>query len=778
MAVYTNHCNSGDKKNRYGVRLTVTENSWDVTTNTSNITITFELGGAGALGLSTDYTGSRFYGFTNTGVIYVNGVEYARGSSKALVDNNTIVTLATWTGNVPHNNDGTLSLNCSGVFTGEYSLQADGGTAGGTVALTTIPRYFTTAPTLTLIDKSETSYTFKWSTSEPCDWVRWYFDDGTYWHDVNNKEATSGTFTVSHNDTLTNGQTTVSNIAITAGSTHSVKVECRRKDSHLWSFSLNSSNATYNYPYVTTVLYPQLNIGDTQSLILYNPLKRNVTVRMRLNNNTGTILATSATTNDTNVNLTPSASTLYSKIPSNRQGNCVYEVVCADPSNSSFTSVNYFNAVEDNCKPTISAQSITDTTNQSKTGSSSKLILNLSKPAVSITGNAKNSAYIKSIKVSNGSQVIIDKTFTSGTSNTGSGTAANVVTNDTFVITITDSRDYSTIVEAKPSCVTYIPLTLTAIFERNQPTDGKVKLEYKGDAFSGYFGGGTSGTQNTISVSWRWKLKSGADGTYSSWSALSPTFANNVYSQNVGILSGTFDYNKAYTFQIKAIDQVNTTGYVVTADVLKGKPVYWWNENSFNVLEQINLGETGAYNISADGSAYTGKAANVTEKKSLSSKSHSNYGTNNGYLPDMSFIAYWNGAYNSSNNSNLTYAHQGTIQCKPTVLYSNNTGSTGTITLSETASNFSFIDIVYRKDTDGMRYHGTRIYDPNGKVVNLFTVQPATSTTQQICYSNKTINGTSITALNDGYINALNSGKVSINQTAKELYIVKVVGWK
>lgn len=31
------------------------------------------------------------------------------------------------------------------------------------------------------------------------------------------------------------------------------------------------------------------------------------------------------------------------------------------------------------------------------------------------------------------------------------------------------------------------------------------------------------------------------------------------------------------------------------------------------------------------------------------------------YIPTMNFMAYWNGAYNSSGSSNLTYCHKGTI---------------------------------------------------------------------------------------------------------------------
>lgn len=41
---------------------------------------------------------------------------------------------------------------------------------------------------------------------------------------------------------------------------------------------------------------------------------------------------------------------------------------------------------------------------------------------------------------------------------------------------------------------------------------------------------------------------------------------------------------------------------------------------------------------------------------------HTNFGTNNGYLPTMSFLAYWNGAYSKNNASNLRYCAEGPIE--------------------------------------------------------------------------------------------------------------------
>lgn len=59
---------------------------------------------------------------------------------------------------------------------------------------------------------------------------------------------------------------------------------------------------------------------------------------------------------------------------------------------------------------------------------------------------------------------------------------------------------------------------------------------------------------------------------------------------------------------------------------------------------------------------YTLGNASSKTVRSLSAVSHSSWASvaeDDKYVPTMSFIAYWNGAYNSSNSSNLTYCKQG-----------------------------------------------------------------------------------------------------------------------
>ena len=200
------------------------------------------------------------------------------------------------------------------------------------------------------------------------------------------------------------------------------------------------------------------------------------------------------------------------------------------------------------------------------------------------------------------------------------------------------------------------------------------------------------------------------------------------------------------TANLRVWDKTNNTFKTLR---FGGDGIIQWNGNTFNAA------------------AYRGV-------KTLTAKSHSNYGTNNNYVPDMSFIAYWNGAYSSGNASNLTYAHQGTIQCKPTNLYNNTgTGNNGTITLSQTAANFSYIDI-YFYDQGGQANY-TRVYSPNNKLVDLVTAT-SNSSYQNIWVKTRMvkISGTSITTqfYGEGAIAGGTYGKYNF------IYVYRVDGWK
>lgn len=159
------------------------------------------------------------------------------------------------------------------------------------------------------------------------------------------------------------------------------------------------------------------------------------------------------------------------------------------------------------------------------------------------------------------------------------------------------------------------------------------------------------------------------------------------------------------------------------------------------------------------------------------SKQHTNYNTNQEYLVTLSVLSWWNGAYSSGNNSNLTYCHQGTIQAKPISLYDNSSGSNGSITLSQSAANFTFLEI-YCKTNDG-QYTSTRVYSPNGKNVNIIGAYPFSANYSYIKPKTVSISGTSISNYNTQYGQIwVNTSGSALASNSNNIYITKVWGYK
>lgn len=125
---------------------------------------------------------------------------------------------------VGHNQDGYGQCYIGGSSTGPSGTSLAGKTvSGGQIAvLDRIARYFTRTPSISLQTQGTTSCTFRWETSETCNWIRYHLDGSSGWIDVFSGSATSGTFTVSN---------------LNSNTTHTVYVDARRQDSGLWSVS-------------------------------------------------------------------------------------------------------------------------------------------------------------------------------------------------------------------------------------------------------------------------------------------------------------------------------------------------------------------------------------------------------------------------------------------------------------------------------------------------------------------------------------------------------------
>ncbi|MBQ1496007.1 MAG: hypothetical protein IIZ40_01465 [Bacilli bacterium] len=109
-----------------------------------------------------------------------------------------------------------------------------------------------------------------------------------------------------------------------------------------------------------------------------------------------------------------------------------------------------------------------------------------------------------------------------------------------------------------------------------------------------------------------------------------------------------------------------------------------------------------------------------------------------------------------------------------TALYSNTTGSAGTITLSDNASNYDkfYIEFIDNDGTVGSK----EITSPNGKNIYLSITYPGSvSYKKDVIVS---INGTSITPQTYSTITFRSGQSPTINSTTNYIYITKILGFK
>lgn len=201
----------------------------------------------------------------------------------------------------------------------------------------------------------------------------------------------------------------------------------------------------------------------------------------------------------------------------------------------------------------------------------------------------------------------------------------------------------------------------------------------------------------------------------------------------------------------------------------------------YGANKPIYLGNTGGYNISEDGGTYSGSAANA---KLLSTNQSgqgtgavlsgrgSNYifagpndATNDvgGNLNNLVFSS-WFGVSFTTSCGGQTYTNKNAVsincrngrlnagsiyikgepvyRCKN--LYNNTSGATGTITLSETSANFTYIDIFYKHPSD-TGYKTCRIFSPNGKMAQLDMSLSNTNNWMTIYNTSYNISGKSMT---------------------------------
>lgn len=107
-------------------------------------------------------------------------------------------------------------------------------------------------------------------------------------------------------------------------------------------------------------------------------------------------------------------------------------------------------------------------------------------------------------------------------------------------------------------------------------------------------------------------------------------------------------------------------------------------------------------------------------------------------------------------------------------LYNDSTGTSGTVTLSESAANFTYIEIFYR--SNDLDFGSVKIYQPNGKKACLMLATPFSGTILYLKTARLAISGTSISKESENELELQNGSSISA-YSASNIYITRVVGY-
>ena len=241
--------------------------------------------------------------------------------------------------------------------------------------------------------------------------------------------------------------------------------------------------------------------------------------------------------------------------------------------------------------PQLTTYTVLDTnsTTVALTGSSSRLIKYMSTATCTLGASSRHGATLKTATISGAS------VFPGGspTTITGAQRVFNEVTDSTFTFAVSDSRGYTASQQVTPTMVNYVRLTCVPVVERVSVSSESVKISASGSFFNGAFN--SAGTNvNTLTISYRYKVNDGSSLYPSTWETIpasSITKSGATYSTSEIVINGTFDSQKAYTFQVRATDGIGQnilTTVEKEITIRRGMPAFDWGANTFN----FNVGIT------------------------------------------------------------------------------------------------------------------------------------------------------------------------------------------
>ena len=476
--------------------------SQDVTTNKTKISWSLKGGGVSGYVYGGDFK------------VVINGSTVYTSETRIPIYNST--TIKTGTATIAHNNDGTKTFSASvecALYS--YSISSKGSDSW---ALTAIPRQATI--TLTGSAKTETSISVNWKTDATVDRIRYKVNNSS-WSSAQTVNAKSGAITIT---SIPGGS------ALNAGTTYSIVVEARRKDSGLTSTSKALSVKTYSYPYCKSTNDFRLINSAEIYFSVYNPLARTYRLDMVLADDTVINVGEYDTDSPGIANLGYLVTSFYESIPNAKSAKLRVKVTY--DSHETITTCGTYTIVEANCYPLItpSYADINETT-KSITGDDQLIVQSKSRVRYGATLLTKYSATVATCTVAVDTATY-DMTVSGDTASVEED-APNSSTDLSIVYTVTDSRGLTTSQTVTMKMLEWFnPYAKTSLQRRSNfysTTDLKVNAEYA--SING---------NNRVTIRYRIKKTDDPDTTWSTWTTIQDDVtasfeADNLYDWDVEV---------------------------------------------------------------------------------------------------------------------------------------------------------------------------------------------------------------------------------------------------
>lgn len=300
-------------------------------------------------------------------------------------------------------------------------------------------------------------------------------------------------------------------------------------------------------PRATSISATDAMIGSVSTIVLnIASTSFKHTLKAYVNNS---LIETIATDYTSNTKYWTVPSTIYSKIPSDKQ--VQVKITCDTYSGTTLVgskeTTMWASINETQCKPTISSTITNDGTTGTTyklTGSTTAFIKDYTKANISGSVSLKNSATLKEYKVVNGSKSI--------TSQSGS---IDAISEKTFYFYVKDSRDltpsagYPVSVNGGAWLDYFSPRIKSIIIARVEQMSTQVKANISGEFWNSSFGAVTN------SLKYAWRKKESGTITWGSWSTLTTLSpSENSFSITNLSLGTVYSTDKSYDFQFKFVD--------------------------------------------------------------------------------------------------------------------------------------------------------------------------------------------------------------------------------